>query len=301
MTRRDCLLAAGVAAVWGINFVVSAIILRDLPPFLFTALRFLLVAFPAVLFVRRPQSGWRPTVLVGIFIGCVQFGLMFWAIHLGMPAGLASLLIQFVTIFTLILGVVLLKERPTRVQVIGVLLGLAGLGIIGLGREGSAQLIPFFMMLLAALGWAAANIVVRRSGEQSGLSISVWSALVPILPMLIASYAVDGPREVHEALGRIDLTLVLLFVFASPVASLCGFAVWMNLLKKYPASTVSPWSLWTPPFGMVAGVVLLGELPQPIEWVGAGVVLAGILIAVVGAARPRRVARPAAVPAGVPD
>lgn len=301
MTRRDSLLAAVVAAVWGINFVVSAVILRDLPPFLFTAIRFFLVAFPAVFFVRRPTSGWKPTVLVGIFIGCIQFGLMFWAIHLGMPAGLASLLIQFVTIFTLVLGVIVLNERPTRIQVLGVLLGLAGLGVIGLGRAGSAQLIPFLMMLVAALGWAAANITVRKSGEQSGLSISVWSALVPILPMLIASYVVDGPREIGDALGTIDWQMILLFVFASPIASLWGFAVWMNLLKNYPASTVSPWSLWTPPFGMIAGVIILGQIPQPIEWVGAGVVLLGILFAVIGAARPSRTTRPAAGVARVPD
>ena len=301
MTRRDCLLAAGVAAMWGINFVVSAVILRDLPPFLFTAIRFFLVAFPAVFLVARPTSGWKPTVLMGIFIGCIQFGLMFWAIHLGMPAGLASLLIQFVTIFTLVLGVVVLKERPTRVQVLGVLLGLAGLAIIALGREGSAQLIPFFMMLVAAMGWAAANITVRKSGEQSGLSISVWSALVPILPMLIASYAVDGPQAVHEAVGRIDWQMILLFVFAAPVSSLLGFAVWMNLMKKYPASTVSPWSLWTPPFGMLAGVIILGQIPQPVEWVGAGVVLLGILVSVVGAARPLRTARRKAALASVPD
>ena len=187
MTRRDMLLAAAVAAVWGLNFVVSAVVLRDLPPLLFTAIRFFLVAFPAVFFVARPTAGWKPTVLVGFFIGCVQFGLMYWAIHLGMSAGLASLLIQFVTILTLVLAVIVLKERPTGVQVVGVLLGLAGLAIIGFGRSGSAPLLPFFMMLLAALGWAAANITVRASGEQSGLGISVWSALVPVVPMLLVA------------------------------------------------------------------------------------------------------------------
>lgn len=292
MTRRDCLLAAGVAGIWGINFVVSAVILRDLPPFLFTALRFFLVAFPAVFFVRRPSSGWKPAVGMGICIGCVQFGLMFWAIDLGMPAGLASLLIQFVTIFTLILGVVLLKERPSRIQVIGVLIGLVGLAVIGIGRGGAAQLIPFLMMLVAALGWAFSNIIVRKSGEQSSLSISVWSAMVPILPMLIVSFLVDGPRVMADALATIDARMVLLFIFASPVASLLGFAIWMNLLRKYPALTVSPWSLWTPPFGMIAGVIFLNQNPQPIEWIGAAVVLFGILVSVGGTARPLRVANP---------
>lgn len=300
MTRRDGLLAAFVAAIWGINFVVSALMLEHLPPFLFTAVRFFFVAFPAIFFVGRPTSGWKPAVLMGIFIGCVQFGLMFWAIHLGMPAGLASLLIQFVSIFTLILGVLVLNERPTRVQVIGVLLGLLGLAVIGLARQASTAMLPFFMMLVAALGWAAANITVRKSGEQSGLAISVWSALVPIIPMTVASYTVDGADVVHESLSSIGWELALGFVFTSWIASLGGFAVWMNLMKKYPAAVVSPWSLWTPPFGMLAGAIVLHQYPQPIEWVGAGIVLLGILIAAAGAARPLRVRR-SPVPASVPD
>lgn len=66
MTRRDGLLAAFVAAIWGINFVVSALMLEHLPPFLFTAVRFFFVAFPAIFFVGRPTSGWKPAVLMGI-------------------------------------------------------------------------------------------------------------------------------------------------------------------------------------------------------------------------------------------
>lgn len=300
MTRRDGLLATAVAAIWGINFVVSALMLRELSPSLFTALRFFLVAFPAIFFVGRPTSGWLPALLMGFFIGIVQFSMMFWAMHLGLPAGLASLLIQFVTIFTLVLGVLILRERPTRVQVIGVVVGLVGLAVIGVARAGTATpMLPFFMMLVAALGWAAANITVRKSGEQSGLAISVWSALVPIVPMLVAAYALDGADEVHRQLASIDWRMAIGFVFTSWIASLGGFAVWMNLMKKYPAAVVSPWSLWTPPFGMAAGAIVLHELPHPVEWVGAGVVLLGILIAAAGGPRPLRVRR--LETASVPD
>lgn len=304
MTRRDGLLAALVAAIWGINFVVSALMLEHLSPFLFTAVRFFFVAFPAIFFVGRPTSGWKPTVLMGVFIGCVQFGMMFWAIRLGMPAGLASLLIQFVTIFTLVLGVLVLKETPTRLQVIGVIVGLLGLAVIGVARQSTTSMLPFFMMLVAALAWAAGNITVRKSGEQSGLAISVWSALVPIIPMTIASYALDGADVVHESLSSIDWAMVLGFVFTSWIASLGGFAIWMNLMKKYPAAVVSPWSLWTPPFGMLAGAIVLDQYPRPIEWVGAGIVLLGILVAAAGGALPARArarARRQQQPASVPD
>lgn len=138
MTRRDGLLATAVAAIWGINFVVSALMLRELSPSLFTALRFFLVAFPAIFFVGRPTSGWLPALLMGFFIGIVQFSMMFWAMHLGLPAGLASLLIQFVTIFTLVLGVLILHELPHPVEWVGA--GVVLLGILIAAAGGSRPL-----------------------------------------------------------------------------------------------------------------------------------------------------------------
>ncbi len=286
MTRRDMLLAALVAAIWGFNFVVSALILDKLPPFLFTGLRFLLVAIPAVFFIKRPTSGWRAVIGVGIGIGVVQFGLMFWAMHLGITAGLASLLIQLVTIFTVVLAVLVLKETPSRMQVIGVVVGLIGLAVIALGRDASTPFIPILMMVGAALGWASANIIMRKSGETSGLSIAVWSALVSPIPMFIAPYVVDGPAAISAALGAIDWLTVLEFIYSSTVATLASFAVWMNLMSRYPASTVAPWSLVTPPVGMVSGWLVLDEVPGAFEIVGAAVILLGVLLASIGQRRP---------------
>lgn len=294
MNTRDKMLAAFVATVWGLNFVVSSVMLRELPPFLFTALRFLLVAFPAIFFVKRPTSGWRNVVAVGVSVGLFQFGLMFWAMHLGVNPGLASLLIQLVTIFTLLLAVVILKETPSRVQIIGVALGLVGLVIIALGRDSTTPIWPILMVLAAALGWATGNIVMRRSGEKSGISLSIWSALVPPIPMLIASLLVDGPHKIEIALGVLDWRYALGYFFSSIIATLVGFGIWANLLRRNSASTVAPWSLVTPPVGMLSGWVFLGQQPTMIEWVGAVVILTGVLFA--GAGRVRAV--PVAVPPG---
>lgn len=279
------LLAAFVAAIWGANFTVSALMLETLPPFLFTALRFLLVAVPAVFFIPHPSSGWMAVLGVGIGIGIVQFGLMFWAMHLGIKAGLASLLIQLVTIFTLILAVVVLRETPSRMQIIGVFIGLVGLAVIAVGRDTGTPFLPIVLMLAAALGWAAANIVMRKSGEKSGLAISVWSALVAPIPMFVASLLIDGPDEVWHALGQIDLAIVLGFLYSSTIATLLCFAIWMTLLSRYPASTVAPWSLVTPPVGMLTGWWVLGQRPGVFEVIGAAIILLGVLFASVGQRR----------------
>src|SRR5256885_3911165 len=112
-------LALSVAALWGVNFVAIDYGLESFPPLLFACLRFTLVAFPAVLFLPRPPIGWRLVVAVGFFLSTCQFGLLFLSIHVGMPAGLASLVIQLNAVFTVVLAVAVLGERPGRRQLAG--------------------------------------------------------------------------------------------------------------------------------------------------------------------------------------
>ena len=89
MPRRYAGLALVVAVCWAVNFVVIDIGLESFPPLLFAALRFALIALPAVFFVRRPDVRWTVVVAVGLFICVGQFGLLFVAMSIG-AGGLAS-------------------------------------------------------------------------------------------------------------------------------------------------------------------------------------------------------------------
>src|SRR5438270_2248258 len=101
----DLALALLVVAVWGTNFVVIKIGLRELPPFLFAALRFLFSALPFVFFLRRPRVPWRWLAIYGLLLGAGQFGLLFWAMRADISPGLASLVVQMQVFFTIALSV----------------------------------------------------------------------------------------------------------------------------------------------------------------------------------------------------
>src|SRR6478735_8536401 len=133
MPRRHVLIALAVAVVWGVNFVVIHVGLDHFPPLLFAALRFCLVAL-ALPFVPRPGVPVRYVIAVGVFLSAGQFGLLFLGIDNGMPAGLASLVLQLQAAFTVGLAVLLLGERPRPAQLAGGALALAGIGIIPAGR-----------------------------------------------------------------------------------------------------------------------------------------------------------------------
>ena len=130
MTRKDGLLALLVVVVWGLNFVVIKLGLHNMPPLMLAGLRFMLVAFPALLFVARPAIPLRLLLGYGLTISFGQFAFLFCAIGLGMPAGLASLVLQAQAFFTIILGAFVFGERLQGKQLAGIALAIFGVLVL---------------------------------------------------------------------------------------------------------------------------------------------------------------------------
>ena len=91
-----------MVVIWGLNFLAIDFGLEDVPPLLFLAIRFFFVAIPAVFFLKPPQIGWRSILAIGAFLSLGQFSLLYLALSLGMPPGLASLLHQTQVVLTVL-------------------------------------------------------------------------------------------------------------------------------------------------------------------------------------------------------
>lgn len=293
MTRRDSLLAVLVAVLWGCNFVAIHVGLEDVPPFLFLAIRFVLVAFPLVLVVPRPRASWRAVVAVGVFMSLGQFGLLYLALATGMPAGLASLVLQAQVVLTIVIAAATLGERATRRQVLGAAIGTAGLVTVAVGFGSGASLVPLVVTVAAALSWAVGNVVARAAKVESGLSLVVWSALVVPLPCLALSLVVDGPDAIGTALAGFGWTALASTLYTVVGASLVGYTIFNGLVARHPASSVVPYILLVPPVGMLSAWLALGEVPNAVEAAGAVVMLVGVTVAVTTSRRPALVAVPA--------
>lgn len=279
MTTRDCSLAALVALLWGLNFVVIDAGMAGVPPLLFLALRFVLVVVPAVFLVPRPTASWRTVTLVGLFMSLGQFGLLYASLAAGMPPGLAALVLQAQVIFTVVIAAGALRERPTLAQVVGVGVGTVGLLVVGLGRGGDVPAAALLLCLGAALSWGIGNVLSRASGATGGLSLTVWSALVVPVPALGLSLLVDGPTVVVSALGSLGWQAALSTLYTAALASLVGYGIFNTLLGRNPAAAVVPWILLVPPVAMVSAWLLVEEVPNAAELTGGAVMLLGVLVA----------------------
>ena len=281
MSPRDITLALLVVLIWGLNFVAIAWGVAEIPPFLLTALRYIGCAFPAVFFIRRPQVGWPILLAYGFSVGVLQFSFLFTAVELGMPAGLASLVMQMQVFFTMGLAVLFLGERPSMPQLAGAALALLGLGAIGAERIGGAVLVPLVMTLAAAFFWGLSNIVTKRAGKVDMLGFVVWGALVPPLPMLALSLIFEGPQAIL-GLGSISAAGIGSALFIAYGSTLIGYGIWAILLGRYPASLVAPFSLLVPVVGFAAAALILGETISTLEVVGSVLIFAGLLLNVWG-------------------
>jgi O-acetylserine/cysteine efflux transporter len=279
VNRRDSLLAALVATVWGFNFVVIDWGMAEVPALLFLAARFALVIFPAVLLVPRPSAPWRTVVAVGVFMSIGQFGFLYVAMAAGLPPGLAALVLQAQVIFTIVIAAGVLGERPSGRQVVGVLLGTSGLAVVSLGRGGHVTAAALLLCLLGALSWGIGNVVSRASGVTGGLSLTVWSATVVPVPLLVLSLLLDGPGAIADGVAAFGWQAALSTLYTAGLSSLVGYGIFNTLLSRNPSSSVVPWVLLAPVVAMVSAWALLDQRPNGPEAIGGALLIVGVLVA----------------------
>ena len=291
MSARDNLAALSVALVWGLTFIAIKVGVGETSPLMLAALRFLFSALPMVFFVAPPKAPAWAVVLYGLLIGAGQFGLLFVAIHDGFPIGLASLVIMAQAFFTILLAWLLMGERPRRAQIIGAVVAFVGMAVIGSDRLGGASLMPFLLVVVAALFWALGNVLAKSLGKVDMLAFTVWSSLAAPAPLLLLSLSVEGTAGL-AALAHPSLRLVASVLVISYGATVFGYGVWASLLARYSAASVAPFALLVPIIGMIAGAILFGETLRPVELLGGALVMAGLAVNIFGDWALRRSALP---------
>jgi O-acetylserine/cysteine efflux transporter len=290
MLFKDRLLALAIVFVWGLNFTIIKLGLAGVPPMLMGALRFMLVAFPAIVFIRRPRVPWRMLLAYGATISLGQFAFLFYAMAVGMPAGLASLVLQSQAFFTLAIAALWLGEPVRWNNIVGMAVAAGGLAMIGAGASaqgaghaGTMSVAGFLLTLGAAACWATGNIVSKKIGQVDLVGLVVWGALIPIVPFALLSLWFEGPGRIADSVAHMAPMGIFAVIYLAFAATLFGYTMWGRLLTRYPASTVAPLTLLVPVVGLACAAVLLGEQMSALQWIGAVVVMGGLLVNVFGA------------------
>ncbi len=273
-------------ALWGLNHVATKLTLHDVPPLIQAGVRSLGAALLVALWARwrglslSPRNG---TLGAGLLAGAL-FGLEFACIFIGLQFTTASRMVVFIYAapFVVALGMPLVAktERPSAVQLLGLAAALCGVTWAfaeGLTGGGDQQWLGDALGIAAALLWGGTTLVIRgsrltgASPEQTLLYQLGVSGL-----LLVAASLTSG--EVWPAPGSLGAQPLLLMAFQTVVVTFISYLLWFWLVRHYPATQVSSFTMLTPLFGLLAGVLLLGEPLTLRLAVACGAVVAGIAL-----------------------
>ncbi len=238
-------------------------------------------------FVGRPKVAVKWIVGVGLVLGVAKFGLLFIGMDRGMPAGLSSLVLQVQAVFTALFAAPALGERPGRVRVLGMAVALAGIGVAAVDEGASGPVLAFVLVIAAAACWGVSNVLTRKAAPPDSLNFMVWVSTVPVLPLLGLSLLFEGWDRDADALAALDWSGVGIIVYVAWITTVFGFGAWGFLLRHHPASSVAPFTLLVPVFGMSSAALLLDESVSPLRWCAALLVGGVALTSLAGARRPR--------------
>lgn len=301
-------LAVLVAFIWGVNFTFIAWALESFPPLMLTALRFFFTAVPLVLFLKPPKFN-RTLFIYAIGTFVMQYAFVFTAMHLGASAGLTALLLQVQIFITVLLAYVILGEKVDRMQIIGMLVGVLGLGVIALNLGGDMPLIGFVCILIAAIGWSFGNIASKQVSTQaiaqtmqqgtrlqtgsltnsknkasalfalSALALVAWGGLIACVILILSSLIFETEAWQLSTFIQASPKSWLSLGFIVYVSTLLGFGIWAHLLSQNTASKIVPFALLVPVFGMATSVLLIGEILTWWKMLAMLLILSGLLLA----------------------
>ena len=272
-SRKDRLDTLAVAlllaccAIWGLAQVAAKVTLAEVPPLLQSGVRSMGAALLVLVWsqarglpVFQRDSTGRAGLLAGLFFAA-EFGCMF----IGLQFTTASRMVVFLYTapFVVALGMPLIarNERLTLLQAAGLLLAFGG--VVWAFAEGFSnpaagplQWLGDLLGLAGALLWGVTTLLVRGTRLATCLpeKTLLYQLAVSALALLAAS-ALTG--EVWPAVLSPKVSLLMLFQVV--VVTAASYLTWFWLVRHYPATQVSAFTLLTPLFGLLAGVLLLGE------------------------------------------
>ncbi|MGF1563474.1 MAG: DMT family transporter [Geminicoccaceae bacterium] len=250
------LLALAVVIVWSLNFVVAKEGLRELPPLLLIALRFLLVGIILLPFAQRPKS-WRPILTMSATLGVLHFAFMFIAMDRAVNIASLGVVAQLNAPFSVLLAAVFWHDRLGIWRTLGVSLAFAGVIFMSFDPIVLGQIDAVILCAISALFWAVANVSSKHENMPDPMTLNCWMGFCTFPPMLLLSFLMESGQG--EALLNAGWRGWGAVVYMSVMVTAFGYGIWFYLIRTYSVSLITPFILLVVPTVAFFTVTLLGD------------------------------------------
>lgn len=280
MPLFDWFLALITIFAWGINFLASKFALTEVPPLMFGAIRFTLVAIPAIFFIKFPKAPLKTIIAYSLTINFLQFAFMLSSMALGLTSGLASLLMQLQAFFTVLLAALYFKEKIPTSLLLAFIIAIIGMVLIVQGGNINTALpiAGLISVITSAFFWACGNITIKKMPHVDMVSLVIWGGLMSIPAFVISSYLIEGPELIQQSFSQMTIKGWGGIAYAAYISTLVGYIIWGKLLSRRPIGLVAPLTLLVPIIGFISGALVFDEKLTWTQWIGSAIVLFALAI-----------------------
>lgn len=275
MALRHFFIVILVVAIWAFNVVAIKLGVTELPPLFMTFLRLIVVSAVVVPFARVAREQFKPLMVLAFTFGFMHFSLLCLGTRYT-DAGTAAIVVQLGTPFAMIMAVVVLKEKLSFIQVMGIAISLSGVFFLA-GSPSSASMLAIALLLISATGWALTNIIVKCSVPIPPLTMAGWISFLAIPLVALTSFKFETGQ--FAAIGNASWRGWFGILYSAIGSSVVAYSLWYWLLKKYPVNKIMPYSLLSPVFAVFFGALFLGESLNIWKMSGAMCIVGGTFLA----------------------
>lgn len=272
--------------IWSTGFIAAKYSMTNADPFVFLCLRMALttLALVPILYLSGaalPRSFWpyRHDMVTGFLLHCCYLGFIFWAIKLGMPSGIAAIIIGIQPILTMVMASVYIGESLTTKKIAGLLVGFIGVAIVIFGKFGlglindqGLGLLPVGMCLLSLIAASSSVIYQKKFCDQSHLLTGTLMQYVAATAATALFAMVFG--ENWQIIWSSSFAMALTWqVFG---ISIGGVVLLMSIIKLGEAGRISSMFYLVPPLVVIEAHYLFEETLSPLSIAGMVLCIMGV-------------------------
>jgi O-acetylserine/cysteine efflux transporter len=273
---RDLTLLLGITLVWGFNVIMSKIGVGEIPPILFTFMRFAIVAILLTPTLRIHRGQMSALAVAAVLSGGLNFALSFVGVKLAPNVSSVAIAGQLSVPFTTLLSVALLGEVVRWRRLLGIGLAFGGVLVIGFDPQMLLHWPSLACVAASAFVGSLGIIAIKKLYGFRPLELQAWLAWISLPLLLVASVQIEHPDV--AALARVSWQAWGALLFTAVCSSIVAHTGYFYLIQRYPLTSVAPLTTLSPVFTILFGVTLLGDALSWRIWVGAALTLGGVLI-----------------------
>ena len=252
--------------------------MNEFPPLFLMGLRFSLASLVLVWFVTFPHGQLKQIFWISFVGSTLQYGLTFTGLSM-IDASLAIIIIHLEVPFAVLLAALFLKDKPGRQRILGMLISFAGIVLVAGQPSLRGQMLAVLLTASGALMWAVGQIMVKRlENPPSGFALTAWIGVFSGPQMILGSFIIEE-SQLHSLAQASWIGWGVIF-YLSIIMTALGYGIWYRVLSRNPVSKVMPVLLLLPVFTIISSMLLLGERPSPMIFLGGAVVIVGVSLIV---------------------